>query len=63
MTAAAGYSPTQSQILAALTTASDHLPNVADYTVVPLHPGDANGDGIVDINDLTIVLTNYGGPG
>jgi hypothetical protein len=32
MTAAAGYSPTQSQILSALTTASDHLPNVADYT-------------------------------
>ena len=59
MTAAAGYSPTQSQILAALTTASDHLPNVADYTVVPLHPGDANGDGQVDINDLTIVLNNY----
>ena len=51
--------PTQSQILAALTTASDHLPNVADYTVVPLHPGDANGDGVVDINDLTIVLNNY----
>jgi len=32
MTAAAGYNPTQSQILSALTTASDHLPNVADYT-------------------------------
>jgi endonuclease/exonuclease/phosphatase family metal-dependent hydrolase len=32
MTTAAGYNPTQSQILAALTTASDHLPNVADYT-------------------------------
>ena len=26
----------------------------------PLHPGDANGDGRVDINDLTIVLANYG---
>ena len=25
-----------------------------------LHPGDANGDGRVDINDLTIVLSNYG---
>jgi probable HAF family extracellular repeat protein len=23
------------------------------------HPGDANGDGRVDINDLTIVLANY----
>ena len=32
MTTANGYSPTQSQILSALTTASDHLPNVADYT-------------------------------
>ena len=32
MTAGAGYSPTQSQLLSALTTASDHLPNVADYT-------------------------------
>jgi endonuclease/exonuclease/phosphatase family metal-dependent hydrolase len=31
MTAANGYNPTQSQILSALTTASDHLPNVADY--------------------------------
>ncbi len=26
-------------------------------------PGDANGDGKVDINDLTIVLTNYGQSG
>jgi endonuclease/exonuclease/phosphatase family metal-dependent hydrolase len=32
MTSANGYNPTQSQILSALTTASDHLPNVADYT-------------------------------
>jgi endonuclease/exonuclease/phosphatase family metal-dependent hydrolase len=32
MTTANGYTPTQSQILSALTTASDHLPNVADYT-------------------------------
>jgi endonuclease/exonuclease/phosphatase family metal-dependent hydrolase len=32
MTTANGYNPTQSQILSALTTASDHLPNVADYT-------------------------------
>ena len=23
-------------------------------------PGDANGDGVVNVNDLTIVLTNYG---
>ena len=35
MTAAAGYSPTGSQVLAALDTASDHYPNVADYTFTP----------------------------
>ena len=32
MTTANGYTVTQSQILSALATASDHLPNVADYT-------------------------------
>jgi hypothetical protein len=32
------YSPTQSQILSALTTASDHLPVVADYLVVTPEP-------------------------
>ena len=31
MTTANGYNPTQSQILSALTTASDHLPIDADY--------------------------------
>ena len=33
-----------------------------DGTVFALHvlPGDANNDGVVDINDLTIVLTNFG---
>ena len=30
--------------------------------VAPL-PGDANGDGRVDVNDLTIVLTNFGQTG
>ena len=35
MTTGNGYNPTQSQILSALTTASDHLPNVADYTFGP----------------------------
>ncbi len=32
------------------------------YLLTPtplLHPGDANGDGRVDINDLTVVLANY----
>ena len=34
-------------------------------TVFALHllPGDANNDGTVDINDLTIVLNNYGRTG
>jgi hypothetical protein len=30
---------------------------------INLVPGDANGDGQVDINDLTIVLANYGRTG
>ena len=36
-----------------------------DGTVFALHllPGDANGDGRVDINDLTIVLANFGQTG
>jgi endonuclease/exonuclease/phosphatase family metal-dependent hydrolase len=61
MTAAAGYSPTGAQLLSALTTASDHLPVVADYTfTLPLLLGDANGDGKVDLTDLNIVLNNLG---
>ena len=36
-----------------------HLPRFPrGKSAAPL-PGDANGDGKVDINDLTIVLTNY----
>ncbi len=38
MTTANGYNPTQSQILPSLTTASDHLPNVADYTFAVPEP-------------------------
>jgi uncharacterized repeat protein (TIGR03803 family) len=36
-----------------------------DGTIFALHilPGDANGDGQVDINDLTIVLANFGQSG
>jgi hypothetical protein len=35
-------------------------PNGPGYlAAMPLSPGDANGDGRVDINDLTIVLANY----
>ena len=33
------------------------------FLLTPLEPGDANGDGRVDINDLTIVLTNFGQTG
>ena len=34
-----------------------------DVSVTPPEPGDANGDGKMDINDLTIVLTNFGTSG
>ena len=37
------------------------MTNSANLTMAT--PGDANGDGGVDINDLTIVLTNYGQTG
>ena len=33
------------------------------YLPPALLPGDANGDGKVDINDLTIVLSNFGQTG
>jgi probable HAF family extracellular repeat protein len=33
------------------------------FLLTPLEPGDANGDGQVDINDLTIVLANFGQTG
>ena len=33
------------------------------YLLTPAQPGDANLDGRVDINDLTIVLANYGKAG
>jgi endonuclease/exonuclease/phosphatase family metal-dependent hydrolase len=38
MSTANGYNPTRAQILSALTTASDHLPNVADYSFVVPEP-------------------------
>jgi hypothetical protein len=46
-------------ILTDLTTATDHLPVVADYTIVP--PGDFNRDGFVnsaDIGAMTSDLMN-----
>ena len=32
--------------------------NADAFLLKPLPPGDANGDGTVDINDLTVVLTD-----
>ena len=39
------------------------LNNMPAFTMQQQLPGDANGDGTVDINDLTIVLANYGQSG
>jgi probable HAF family extracellular repeat protein len=33
------------------------------FLLTPLLPGDANGDGRVDVNDLTIVLAHFGRTG
>ncbi len=47
----------------------DQWDNVHAFLLTPTatpptqHPGDANGDGRVDVNDLTIVLTNFGQSG
>ena len=46
---------------ASFNTATNSIAITGLYTVPT--PGDANGDGKVDINDLTIVLTNYGQTG
>jgi hypothetical protein len=40
-----------------------YLDNVRFIETVPWIAGDANGDGQVDINDLTVVLSNYGQTG
>ena len=42
---------------------SSASPNGDAFLLTPLEPGDANGDGRVDINDLTIVLSNFGQTG
>ena len=34
--------------------------NVQAFLLNPVLPGDANGDGKVDVNDLTIVLSHFG---
>ena len=48
----------RSAVLSALTTATDHLPLVADYAFVGL-PGDANYDGIVNGQDISLVASNW----
>ncbi|HEY4308584.1 MAG TPA: dockerin type I domain-containing protein [Pirellulales bacterium] len=50
--------PNQSAVLSALTTITDHLPVVADYTFVAL-PGDVNTDGVVNGQDLALVSSNW----
>ena len=37
--------------------------STSGFLLTPAIPGDANGDGRVDINDLTIVLAHYGQTG
>lgn len=40
--------------------ASDHLLFCTDFRAVDANPGDLNGDGSVDLNDLAQLLGNYG---
>lgn len=42
-------------ILTDLTAATDHLPVVADYTIVP--PGDFNRDGLVNASDIGAMMS------
>jgi hypothetical protein len=54
--------PNQSAVLSALTTATDHLPVVADYAAVgvaPPIPGDVNHDGVVNGLDISVVSSNW----
>jgi hypothetical protein len=46
--------PNRTTILSDLTTATDHLPVVADYTIMP--PGDFNRDGQVNAADIPALL-------
>lgn len=45
----------RTSILQDLTTATDHLPVVGDYTIVP--PGDMNRDGHVNSADIAVMMT------
>ncbi len=42
---------------------SDGTPGTQGFLFSPALPGDANLDGRVDVNDLTVVLTNFGTSG
>ena len=39
---------------------SNGTPGTQGFTLSPALAGDANLDGRVDVNDLTVVLTNFG---
>jgi hypothetical protein len=41
------------------TDATWFIDNVRIVEIAPPFPGDANGDGVVNINDLSVVLANY----
>jgi hypothetical protein len=55
--------PNRSAVLSALTTVTDHLPLVADYTFVSPPPppllGDVNQDGVVNGLDINIVASEW----
>ncbi|HWB54289.1 MAG TPA: dockerin type I domain-containing protein, partial [Tepidisphaeraceae bacterium] len=46
--------PNRTTVLYDLTQLTDHLPLVADYSL-DLYLGDANGDGVVNASDATII--------
>ncbi len=50
--------PNQSAVLSALTTVTDHLPVVADYSFFGV-VGDVNTDGIVNSQDLALVASDW----
>lgn len=60
----APYTPAyRSSVLTALTTATDHLPLVADYTYVAppaMLAGDYNNDGVIDGADYTVWRDSFG---
>jgi hypothetical protein len=53
-----GLTISHTVVLNALTTVTDHLPVVADYDIIAI-PGDADLNGIVDISDLTALVSSW----